>query len=311
MDYYQFRAMNTDIVLAAEGLSEDVSAGFRQTCQFIQNSEKRFTRFSDQSELAQLNLSAGSWLTVSQDLFEILQLCATYQEITAGLFDPSILPELEAAGYDRSMEELDAQRSIQSNPRPITRSNLTFRNIRFDTEKQQVRLPMGMKIDLGGIAKGWIAQHAASILAQYTHTCGVNAGGDMFLIGLPAGEKYWRITLEDPADFRKALNILMVGPGAVATSTTTRRKWVQDGRSQHHIIDPRTGQPAVTDFTSVTVVAPKLTQAEVFAKALLICGSGQANNLVADQHEITFIAVDTQGNLWGSAHSKEIIDVRS
>lgn len=303
--------MNTDIVLAAEGSSEKVSAGFIQTCQYIQTSEKRFTRFSDQSELSQLNHSAEDWFHASQDLFEILQLCATYQEMTGGLFDPSILPNLEAAGYDRSMDEIRSQGPGQSQNNPTDRRSGTFHEISFDAEQQRVRLPAGMKIDLGGIAKGWIAQQAAAILASYTRTCGVNAGGDMFLVGLPAGEKYWRITLEDPTDFRKTLNILKVGPGAVATSTTTRRRWVQDGRSQHHIIDPRTGQPAETDFISVTVMAPKLTQAEVFAKALLICGSGQAIRLVANHPEINFIAVDTQGNLLGSPNSKEIIDVQS
>ena len=303
--------MNTDIVLAAEGLSEKVSAGFKQTGQFIQASEKRFTRFFEQSELAELNRSAGRWIDVSQDLFEILQLCSVYQEMTGGLFDPSILPDLEAAGYDRSMDEIRAQGPGQSQNNPMPRPSTTFRDIRLDAEQQRVRLPVGMKIDLGGIAKGWIAQQAAHILADFTRTCGVNAGGDMFLIGLPAGEKYWRITLEDPSNSGHALNVLKVRPGAVATSTTTHRRWVQNGRTQHHIIDPRTGQPAQTDFISVTVVTPQLAQAEVFAKALLICGSSQATNLIADRPEITFIAVDTQGKLWGSPNSKEIIDVQS
>jgi thiamine biosynthesis lipoprotein len=248
MDYYEFRAMNTDIVLAAEGLSEKVSAGFKQTCQFIQTSEKRFTRFSEQSELSKLNRSSGSWYDASQDLFEILQLCSAYQEMTGGLFDPSILPDLEAAGYDRSMDEIRAQGPGQSQNKVIPRPSATFRDIRFDPEQQRIRLPAGMKIDLGGIAKGWVAQQAAHILAKYIRTCAVNAGGDMFLVGLPAGEKYWQVTLEDPSDFQHALNILKVGPGAVATSSTTRRRWVQDGHSQHHIIDPRTGQPAQTDF---------------------------------------------------------------
>ncbi|MDR3577645.1 MAG: FAD:protein FMN transferase [Anaerolineaceae bacterium] len=303
--------MNTDIVLAAEGLSEKVSAGFKQTCQFIQTSEKRFTRFSDQSELALLNKSSGSWCDLSQDLFEILQLCATYQEMTAGLFDPSILPDLEAAGYDRSMDEIRVHGSGKAHKDLPHKPGSAFKEIRFDADHQRVYLPDGMKIDLGGIAKGWIAQQSAHILAEYTRTCGVNAGGDMFLVGLPAGEKYWRVTLEDPNDFRRALNILKVGPGAVATSTTTRRRWVQDGQTQHHIIDPRTGQPAQTDFISVTVVAPSLAQAEVFAKAILICGSLQASNLVVNRPEVTFIAVDTQGKLWGSPNSKEIIDVQS
>jgi len=304
--------MNTDIVLAAEGSADEVSTGFKQACQFIQNSENRFTRFSNQSELAQLNRSAGSWSKVSADLFEILQLCAGYHEMTGGLFNPAILPELEAAGYDRSMDEIKSQGAA---PAPVVinahGSSASFQGVKFDAAQQKVFLPAGMRIDLGGIAKGWIAEQAAKSLAKSTQACGVNAGGDMFLVGMPAGEKFWRISLEDPSDPRRSLSMLKVGAGAVATSTTTRRKWVQDGRSQHHIIDPRSGQPAQTDFCSVTVVTARLSEAEVFAKALLICGSGQAASLAADHPEITFIAVDNQGRLWGSPHSKEIIDVQS
>jgi thiamine biosynthesis lipoprotein len=78
---------------------------------------------------------------------------------------------------------------------------------------------------------------------------------------------------------------------------------------QHHLIDPRTGQPAETDWLSVTVIAPSATVAEVFAKALLIAGSRQAERIAARRSDLAFIAVDRTGQLWGSNNAKEFLDV--
>jgi thiamine biosynthesis lipoprotein len=166
-----------------------------------------------------------------------------------------------------------------------------------------------MRIDLGGIAKGWIAEHAARIVAVYAAACAVNAGGDMFSIGLAAGEKNWRVALEDPRDPAATLGILQVGPGAVATSSTMRRRWEQGGQVRHHLIDPRTGAPAESDWLSVTVIAGHAAIAEVVAKVLLIAGSREAEKFAARRRDIAFIAVDAAGRLWGSSNAKEFLDV--
>ncbi|MDE3091462.1 MAG: FAD:protein FMN transferase, partial [Chloroflexota bacterium] len=172
-----------------------------------------------------------------------------------------------------------------------------------------ILLPRGMRIDLGGIAKGWIAERAAQLLDPFSTACAVNAGGDLFAIGTPPGEDAWQVALEDPRDPNRTLAILRVGPGAVATSSITRRRWMQGDRARHHLIDPRGGVPAETDWLSVTVVAPRAAVAEVFAKALLIAGSRDAERIAARRDDIAFIAVDGDGRLWGSSKSKELIDV--
>ena len=126
-------------------------------------------------------------------------------------------------------------------------------------ENGQVRLPQGTSLDLGGIAKGWIAEQAAGVLANYSPACAVDAGGDMFFLGLPEGEMSWAVEIEDPRDPLATLTTLEVGPGAVATSSVVKRAWHQGGERRHHLIDPRTGEPAATDWLSVTVVGPACT----------------------------------------------------
>jgi thiamine biosynthesis lipoprotein len=128
------------------------------------------------------------------------------------------------------------------------------------------------------------------------------------MIGLPAGEAAWRLTLEDPSDETRALAVLKLPPGAAATSAVTKRCWLQGGEARHHLIDPRTQLPAETDWLSVTVIAEHLAEAEVYAKSLLIGGSGQSAQFAQAGEPIEFIAVDQQSHLWGSIHSREYID---
>jgi FAD:protein FMN transferase len=308
MHYREFRAMSTEILLAAEGPQEDIERGFNKVQEFIAASEKRFTRFSPESELSQLNRASGNWFEASADLYEIVDLALTYYKKTHGLFDPAILDALEYIGYTRTIDELRAYGAAEPLA-PVRLSPYRFSDTRMDRECLRIGLPRNMRIDLGGIAKGWIAERAAHLLAEYCEACAVDAGGDAYLVGLPAGEKDWRVTLEDPRDPDRGLAILKLQPGAVATSTITRRRWKQNSKEQHHLIDPRTQQAAVTDLVSVTVIAPHAAQAEVYAKSLLISGGRQAARLAEQAGNIEFIAVDQQNQMWGSNRSREYLDV--
>lgn len=129
----------------------------------------------------------------------------------------------------------------------------------------------------------------------------------MVFHGTPSGESGWQISLEDPRDEQNVLAILQVNSGAVATSSVTRRRWVQGGLVRHHIIDPRTGAPADVEWLSVTVGAPKATIAEAFAKAILIGGS-EISSILADQIPgLWFIAVHPNGSLSGTPNAKEMV----
>ena len=308
MQSSEFRAMNTDVLLAAEGSPEMIARGFAETQKWVHALEARLTRFSDTSELAALNRSGGSWFNASEDLFDLVREAHGYFEQTDGLFDPSILDALERAGYDKSMDEIRAYGVSPATP-VLIRTSSDFRAVEFDDARGSIRLPSGMRIDLGGIAKGWIAESAALLLADYADACVVDAGGDMFLVGLPKDESAWQVEIEDPRDANATIAMLRVPPGAVATSTITKRRWRQGDHMQHHLIDPRLNAPAETDWLSVTVIAPHATTAEVFAKTLLIAGSQQASRIATRRDDITFVAVDQGGKLWGSQNAMEFLNV--
>jgi thiamine biosynthesis lipoprotein len=169
-----------------------------------------------------------------------------------------------------------------------------------------------MEVDLGGIAKGWIAEQAALILGRYATACVVDAGGDMFMVGLPDGLEQWPVVLEDPLHPDRVLTSIKVDPGGVATSTVTKRVWKQAGKNRHHIIDPRTHEPAESEWISVTVAAPHAYEAEVFAKALLIAGPQEAEEIAHNSGlQFFYLAVDRDNNIWGNQDSLESYHVNT
>lgn len=308
MEYHTFSAMSTTIVAAAQGSSTLVTAGFRQVEELVQAYERRLTRFSDQSELSALNRSAGSWFKASPDLIKVVRLALTYHHETGGLFNPAILNSLERAGYDRSIESLRALDRIEIPAAwPVPGRMPEFRRVEIDGQRGAIRLPRDLRIDLGGIAKGWIAEQAARLLSRFSTACSVDAGGDLFAIGIPAGELGWQIGLEDPFHPDQNLAVLTVGPGAVATSSVIKRRWKQGQTERHHLIDPRTSEPAETPWASVTVIAEQAALAEVLAKALLIGGTDSILDLTSRYPRAAFIAVDRNGQLLGTENSKEYL----
>jgi thiamine biosynthesis lipoprotein len=307
MQSLEFRAMNTSVLLAAEG-HDRAMTGLHATRRFIEDCEQRFSRFLPKSELSRLNRSSGKWVTVSEDLMDLLVQSLEFHQETAGLFDPSILADLKRAGYDKSMDEIRAHGgSSSSASRGDARPALE--DIRLDPPGRRVRLPHGMEIDLGGIAKGWIVEKAAALLTASSAICAVSAGGDICFVGEPADGSRWRVEVEDPRNPGQTAAVLRVGPGAVVTSSALKRTWTQNGKLRHHLIDPRTGEPAESNWSSVTVIAPRMTLAEVYAKALLIGGEGEAVRLAERRPEIAFVAVASNGELFRSQNSREYLNV--
>jgi thiamine biosynthesis lipoprotein len=117
------------------------------------------------------------------------------------------------------------------------------------------------------------------------------------------------VSLEDPRDEQQVLAVLNIPPGALATTSITRRRWRQGGQARHHVIDPRTGQPVESNWLCISVYAPKATHAEAFAKALLMVSEAEIAAFMTRFHHLRFLAVDRDGKLWGTPQSKEIIDV--
>ena len=301
-----FRAMNTDI--NAWLWSEDsgtAQSALREVEQFFHETHSRFTRFESGSELSVLNASAGQPFAASAQLFEVVDLALKFSAATDGLFNPTIIGALEAAGYDRTFEAINDTAAPRSS---VTSKMSAASAITLDAARRTINLPIGVRIDLGGIAKGWAAQTAAQQLAHY-EPCLIDAGGDMMTIGTVPGTQGWSIELADPLDQEHVVITLQIHDRAVATSGVDRRKWQQDGKPQHHLIDPRTGQPSNSDLLTVTVIAPTTVEAEVYAKAVFLLGSDAGLRFANNHPSLAAAVVTANDEVLLSDSMQEYLDV--
>ncbi|HEY9152688.1 MAG TPA: FAD:protein FMN transferase [Anaerolineales bacterium] len=296
--------MNTDVLVAAQGpLAKE---GMQVARNMIEAGERRFSRFQQESELSQLNRSAGQWFNASSEMMDVLQKSRQFFDVTNGMFDPSVLPDLIRVGYNRSMDEIRVQNKIVSSSAPERKPKADLREMELDLNSSRVRLPQTMQLDFGGIAKGWIVDQTVTALSRYSDACAVNAGGDMRFIGHSPIGLGWPVELEDPRDSSRSIAKLTITHGAVATSSVAKRVWKQGETDRHHIIDPRTGEPAQSDWLCATVIADDTVTAEVYAKALLIGKPAEVEKLTALKN-IVYLVVDREGNLHGSPNSQEYV----
>jgi thiamine biosynthesis lipoprotein len=238
-------------------------------------------------------------------LFEVVDLALKFSAATDGLFNPTIIGALEAAGYDRTFEAINGTAMPRS---PATSKVSAASAITLDAARRTINLPIGVRIDLGGIAKGWAAQTAAQQLAHYG-PCLIDAGGDMMTIGTVPGTQDWSIELADPLDQERAVITLQIHDQAVATSGVDRRKWQQNGKPQHHLIDPRTGQPSNNDLLTVTVIAPTTVEAEVYAKAVFLLGSDAGLRFANNHPSLAAAVVTANDEVLLSDSMQEYLDV--
>ncbi len=266
--HHAFRAMGTDVLLVLDAPpTADAVRALRDAERELRRLEAIFTRFDPASELRRLERDRAR--RCSPELLEVLELALDARVRSAGRFDPTVLPALRAAGYDRTF------RAVRREPRPSTDPVPAGDGVHLDAATGLVALARGAALDLGGIAKGWIADRIADLLAE-TAPALVDAGGDIACTPR-AGRRPWPVALED-ADLR-----IDLPAGGIATSGVDRRCWTdpETGAARHHVIDPRTGAPAETDLVRVTTVAATCAEAEAASTTLLVAGSTELLAAVA------------------------------
>lgn len=249
--------------------------------------EARWSRFLPDSDVTRLNGADGEPTRLHPETIDLLIDATLWWEVTDGLFDPTILAALEAAGYDRD-------RRTGHGPIRAGSPAAGLADIRIDAAGLLVQLPPGVRIDLGGIGKG----RAVDLVADEHSDCTgglVELGGDLRVWGRPPqGDPGWAIAVRDLRDGGQ-LALLGLLDGAVATSSTLARRWQDGDATAHHLIDPRTGRPADGDIVSVTVVAGRAAAAEVLAKSALVAGSIDGATGLLERHGVAALVVPLAG----------------
>lgn len=262
----RFRAMGTDVELLVDAENDPgVHAALLECRGVIEDIESKLSRFRPDSELSRLNRD-GYAPAPSRELFDALELGMEARTTTGGRFDPSVGSAVLAAGYDRSFERLPAV--VQGRPAcPTAQGTPVF----LDPLTGAIHLMPGVRVDLGGIAKGMTAEIVAEMLSGIG-PCLVGIGGDIAVRGVPRRGD-WPVAITT-ADQQWVVGLT---DGGLATSGRDRRTWTTaSGEVAHHVIDPRTGAPARTDILRISVFAATAVDAETTATALMIAGADEA-----------------------------------
>jgi thiamine biosynthesis lipoprotein len=233
------------------------------------------SRFRPDSELARLNSSDGE-ASVGRRLFDEIALALDAARATGGLVDPTIGRTLRLAGYDRtfSLVRLRDGDAFPAAFAPVP----GWHTIELDEERRSVRVRGDVELDLGATAKALAADRAAVKIAAATG-CGVlvNLGGDISVAGRPPAEG-WLVGIADDASFDtttasvEARQLVTIRDGGLATSSVLGRAWRRGGAWLHHIIDPRTGEPARSCWRTATVAAATCVDANVASTAAILRG---------------------------------------
>jgi FAD:protein FMN transferase len=289
-----FPAMGTSCAVAvtcAEDGEPRARAAIAVARAEVQACEQALSRFDPASELSRLNAAEGGWTRAGERLRGALRLALWAREETGGMFDPTILPALVAAGYDRSFELLD----VRPPRRAAAPSGAT---VEIDPTGERIRVQCGSAVDLGGIGKGFAAERAVEAMRiAWPGLPGalVDVGGDIAVRGEPPESGCWRLAVADPRVPGESLCTLAVESGGVATSGRDCRRFGPGG-SAHHLIDPATGAPARGGPLAVTVVGPDAAWAEAHATALAVTVPDAAENYVGSRPGLSALVVPDEGH---------------
>jgi FAD:protein FMN transferase len=247
--------------------------------------ERELSRFQPSSGLARVSAAAGRPAPAGPLLRRVVRRALEAAAATDGVFDPLLGRQLEEVGYDVTFERIG---SPPPSGAPATPGG-AWREIAVDDTEGTITLPAGTGLDLGGIAKGMAVDAAISLLrARGVGSALVNAGGDIAAIARPGG---WPVEVQTH-DGSAVVSLLH---GAIATSTTGRRRWRQGGVERHHLLDPGSGLPARSDVHSATVTAESCADAEVAAKVALVLGRVRGSLFLA-QRGLTGLLVGAAGS---------------
>ncbi len=294
----RFAAFDTGVRICAYGEGDACTHALEQAHASCMTYEQLFSRTIPGSDVSRINDARGAWIEVDERTGELIETALAYCAASHGVFDITI----------GSLSRLwNLKRGIIPDADTLAEAarHVDCRGVQVERESGQVRVrledPQAM-IDLGGIAKGWIADALDSELAQ----AGIDAhvidlGGNILVRGTKPDGSLWTVGLPDPsrgANAREAarpVGTIKLAGGSVVTSGIYERSCIRDGVRYHHVLDPKTGMPIEVEYPAVSVVCEKSIDAEGYSTTLLALGLEEGRKLVVEHPEILqafFIAWD-------------------
>jgi FAD:protein FMN transferase len=252
--------------------------------------DRTCSRFRADSDLVRANAAAGSWTNVDPLLVKAIGAAIEAAAQTDGLVDPTLGHAMVAVGYDRDISLVLAESSDPAGL-PVPARIGAWRDIQRDL-MGAVLVPHGSALDLGATAKAWAADLIANaIVEEFDTTVVISLGGDVAVAG-PDG---WPVAITETIDDPAGAEIVHLPYGGLATSSTAARRWIRDGVTRHHLIDPRTGESTGGRWRTVTATGATCVAANTASTAAIVLGDKAVGWL--NEREIPARLVNTDGRI--------------
>lgn len=257
--------------------------------------ENLFSTNIENSDVSKINLSAGVSTEVSPRTAELLSYALDMYLATEGAFDITVYPLVRLWGFSTGEYRLPEAEEISA-LLPVKGASC------IDVDGCAVSAPAGTEIDLGGIAKGYLGDRLRGVLSE----CGVTSavlslGGNIVLVGDRPDGELWTVAVKNPDDTSSYYCTFSLPGGlSVVTSGGYERSFEKDGVTYHHIIDPATGSPAISDIISVTVIGENGAYCDALSTALFVMGSEKALNYMSAHDEYGYVILTQSKTVYSS-----------
>jgi FAD:protein FMN transferase len=285
-----FRAIGTTATVVVPEPA-DAAAAERLLANELVTVDLACSRFRDDSELQAVHAQAGRTVHVSELLFEALSVACETAERTGGAVDPTIGNAIAALGYDADLDEVQSRPPA---PPPTLGRVAGYQHVQLNRRQRTVRIPRGVRLDLGATAKALAADRAASrIAARLGAGTLVSLGGDVAVAGAaPAGGWPIGIARESSAPADLVDQVVAITHGGLASSAPSVRTWRVGQRDVHHILDPRTGDCVDRYWDLVTATGPSCVEANLVTTAAIVWGERALDDLARFDQSVRLVRRD-------------------
>ena len=266
---------NTKIYMKIAIDLEDEKMILEKASNYMRNIEKKLNFYDENSEISLINRNSGiRFVKISEDTFNVIKNAKFCSELTNGAFDATIAPLVKKWSVNSSSPKVLSIEEVNT-----VKSLVDYKDILLCEDNKSVMLARkDQEIDLGGIAKGYIADKIIELYKENGIKSGIiNLGGNVKVLGKKADDLMWNIGIIKPEKHsNENIAVVSVEDMSVVTSGAYERAFLYNGKMYHHIINPITGYPAETDLKSITVICKDSIHADALSTPLFIMGKYKA-----------------------------------
>jgi len=294
--------MNTLVKMRAHG--ENAQKAVSESMNRVREIEDLMSKTIETSDIYKLNNSSGDKIDIALDTKLVLEKALYYSELTEGKFDPTIGVLVDLWGIGTDDPYLPSQTEIENALQYVDYNKL-------DLHENSAEVENGVKIDLGGIAKGYAADEVKKTAEEFgVESAFVNLGGNVLVIGKKPDGSSWRVGIQDPRRGRgNVMAVIEAEDKTIVTSGNYERFFEKDDKIYHHILNPDTGYPAENGLLSVSIISEDSFDADALSTSIYILGLEKGLKFIESQENTEVMFITDKLDVYLSSGIKDKIQI--